>query len=342
MRDSSILDILPLGFPWQTLDPFLFCVFHEDFYPQGNAQLGPAASLKGRSLGQDFTLKDGWRMYHGESVPGFPGHPHRGFETITVVNRGTVDHADSAGAAGRYGGGDVQWMTAGRGLQHSEMFPLLNSQEDNPLELFQIWLNLPRAKKLVEPHFKMLWNEQIPRVQLQDETGKQIRLDVIAGDFEGHSPPAPPPDSWAADPEHQVLIWTLCLEAGAQWTLPAAERKDLNRMLYFFKGESLQLNGTHLPLMHGAKLDPGQEIQVKNGEAETRLLLLQGQAINEPVAQHGPFVMNYKAEILQAIDDFQKTEFGGWPWERRDPVHGPASQGRFARHADGREETPQT
>jgi redox-sensitive bicupin YhaK (pirin superfamily) len=96
--------------------------------------MGPAASLAGRQLGQDFEGKDGWRMYHGEDVPGFPGHPHRGFETITIVRSGYIDHSDSLGAAARYGRGDVQWLTAGRGILHAEMFPLIERQRGNPLE----------------------------------------------------------------------------------------------------------------------------------------------------------------------------------------------------------------
>ena len=124
---DAIKSIKPLGFPWQTQDPFLFCVHHEDFYPKGNDEMGPSASLAGRSIGNDFAInKENWRMYHGRRVPGFPAHPHRGFETVTIVTKGVVDHSDSLGAAGRFGFGDVQRMTAGRGVQQCEKFPHLN------------------------------------------------------------------------------------------------------------------------------------------------------------------------------------------------------------------------
>src|SRR4029078_7101352 len=138
--------------PWPVRDPFLFCVHHDDAYPAGNEAFGPKASLEGGEIGQDFAGKDGWRMYHGDVVPGFPAHPHRGFETVTIVRRGLIDHSDSLGATARFGGGDVQWLTAGRGIVHSEMFPLLNREAGNPLELFQIWLNLPARLELVPPH----------------------------------------------------------------------------------------------------------------------------------------------------------------------------------------------
>jgi quercetin 2,3-dioxygenase len=338
MSSSAVLNIFQLGFPWQTSDPFLFCVYHQDFYPKGNAQFGPATSLEGREIGQDFTLKDGWRMYHGQEVPGFPGHPHRGFETITVVEKGLVDHADSQGAAGRYGGGDVQWMTAGKGLQHSEMFPLLQSGQENPTELFQIWLNLPKANKLVAPHFRMFWAENIPQIALQDSAGKNIQLKLVAGALDGLSAPLPPPDSWAADPKHEVAVWVIALEAGAQWELPAAQ-SGLMRTLYFFEGQTLQVADQSVACGQGVTLDPSQAVNLHNGEQNSRLLLLQGRPIAEPVAQYGPFVMNTRAEIAQAFEDYQVDQFGGWPWPSSEPVHG--QRGRFARYADGREEVPE-
>ena len=192
---NDVLETLPLGFPWVTVDPFLFCVHHDDAYPAANEQLGPAASLEGRDLGQDFEGKNGWRMYHGLRVPGFPQHPHRGFETVTVVRRGLVDHSDSLGATARYGHGDVQWLTAGRGILHAEMFPLVDRERANPLELFQIWLNLPRTSKMVEPYFTMLWNDQVPRFEAPG-----VQVMVVAGSLGQVRPPSPPPHSWASTP----------------------------------------------------------------------------------------------------------------------------------------------
>src|SRR6266700_2199549 len=164
--DDPVLEISPLGFQWATIDPFLFCVHHVDDYPAGNDAMGPAASLTGRDLGMDFAGVDGWRMYHGTTVPGFPQHPHRGFETVTFVRRGLIDHSDSLGAAARFGRGDAQWLTAAKGISHCEMFPLLDASGPNPVELFQIWLNLPARDKLVAPHFTMLWDRSIPRVEV--------------------------------------------------------------------------------------------------------------------------------------------------------------------------------
>jgi len=136
---GAVLGYQPLTPPWQTLDPFLFCMHHDDRYPAGNGAYGPArAMLAGRSIGQDFSGRDGWNMYHGTTVPGFPQHPHRGFETVTVVRRGLLDHSDSLGAAARYGEGDLQWLTAGQGVVHAEMFPLLQTEAANPVELFMV------------------------------------------------------------------------------------------------------------------------------------------------------------------------------------------------------------
>jgi redox-sensitive bicupin YhaK (pirin superfamily) len=272
-------------------------------------------------------------MYHGQVVPGFPQHPHRGFETVTVARRGFIDHSDSLGAAARYGQGDVQWLTAGAGIVHAEMFPLLERSLPNPVELFQIWLNLPAARKMAQPHFSMLWRDTIPEVALE---GARVR--VVAGALEGRSAPRPPPSSWASSPEADLAIWTLTLAAGEGCTLPPA-RPGTNRTLYFFRGHGLALEGRAVPLMHGVRVRGDASVRLVAGPAEAEVLVLQGRPIGEPVAQHGPFVMNSRAQLVQAFTDYQRTGFGGWPWPGGDPVH-PREAGRFARHPDGRHERP--
>ncbi len=316
----------------------MFCVHHDDAYPAGNDQMGPAASLSGRELGQDFAGKDGWRMYLGERVPGFPGHPHRGFETVTIVQRGLIDHADSLGAAARFGRGDVQWLTAGRGIVHSEMFPLLDRAAPNPLELFQIWLNLPRADKMVDPHFAMLWADAIPHHVERDAAGRTTEVTVVAGRLGDGAVPPPPPHSWAARPESDVAIWSIRMQPGAAWTLPPA-RAGSNRTLYWFRGSALQVGDRALTKPCGIALVPDAAVPLLAGPgvADVELLVLQGRPIGEPIVQHGPFVMNTRAEIQQAFADYQRTQFGGWPWPDESPVHG-RTEGRFARHADGRVE----
>jgi quercetin 2,3-dioxygenase len=333
MNNDVLISVKPLGFMWSVLNPFLFCAHHLDHYPPGNDEMGPAATLHGRNLGQDFTLKDGWRMYHGDVIPGFPVHPHRGFETITIVRNGLVDHCDSHGQAGRYGQGDVQWMTAGAGLQHSEMFPLVKMDNDNPTELFQLWLNLPRVKKFAEPHFKMLWAEDIPKHTIIGDNGKSVEVKVIAGTIGGVAALPPAPDSWAGDPANEVAVWTINMEPGARFTIPAAEIK-VNRMLYFHHGSSLMAGATEVVSNHAMEVEGRRELTIVNGSSESHLLLLQGKPLDEPVVQYGPFVMNTESEIRQAFSDYRKTEFGGWPWPRRDQVH-PRAKGRFAQYRDG-------
>jgi quercetin 2,3-dioxygenase len=335
LPDDPIRAVSPLSFPWQTSDPFLFCAYHDDAYPAGDERLAPAASLEGREIGQDFAGKDGWRMYHGDVVPGFPQHPHRGFETVTVVRKGTIDHADSLGATARYGAGDTQWLTAGGGIVHSEMFPLLDRARPNPLELFQIWLNLPRANKLVEPHFDMFWRGATPTYRHTDAAGRSTEVTVIAGQLGELRAPPPPPNSWAANPKAEVAIWTIKMAPGAQWTLPRAPA-GAGRSLYFFRGSTIRIGDR--AVLRSSRIELREaEVAIVNGPDEGELLLLQGRPIGEPVAQVGPFVMSSREELQQAFADYQRTGFGGWRWPSDGPVF-PETEARFARYPDGRVE----
>ena len=343
---QAILESVALGPRWPCLDPFLFCAHHDDSYPASDGRMGvQAVEFEGREMGSDFSAKDGFSMYHGEGVPGFPGHPHRGFETVTLVRKGLIDHADSLGAAARFGGGDVQWLTAGKGIQHSEMFPLLNADRPNPLELFQIWLNLPAQSKMVEPHFTMFWNEQIPRLVHSDAGGRKTTVTVVAGALPGADQPlVPPPESWASQAGSDVAIWTLDLEPGARWTMPRAAGDDTHRMLYFFVGQRMSVGGEAVSKHLAMHVDAQQDLELVNtGDDLVELVLLQGRPIGETVAQYGPFVMNTQEEIMQAMQDYRRTQFGGWPWKADDPVHG-AENRRFARYpgASADEEPPRT
>jgi redox-sensitive bicupin YhaK (pirin superfamily) len=336
--NDPVVKTSPLGVPWQTADPFLFCVHHMDRYPAANDNMGPAASLAVRDIGMDFSGADGWSMYHGSVVPGFPQHPHRGFETVTFVRQGLVDHSDSLGATARFGRGDVQWLTAGSGIVHCEMFPLLSRTGPNPTELFQIWLNLPADDKMVDPYFTMQWSEEIPRLALSDPDGHRGELTVIAGTIDGIRPLAAPPDSYASSAESDLAIWHIVLEPLARWEVPPASSAATTRTLYVFEG-SMSVAGHAVDASTGVVVRPLDAATVIAGSEGAELLVLQGRPIGEPVAQYGPFVMNDRAGIDQAISDYQTTGFGGWPWPTDDPVH-PRLAGRFARHADGRLEVP--
>ena len=330
MTSGAVIDIVELDFQWKGLDPFIFTMHHVDAYPQGNEVQGPAARLDGRRIGSDFSGTDGWSMYHGASVPGFPQHPHRGFETVTVVRTGYVDHSDSLGATARYGGGDVQWLTTGSGIQHAEMFPLIRNDRDNPLELFQIWLNLPPESKMVPAYFRMLWSEEIPTI----EPSPGVVVDVIAGRLDGHVAPAPPPDSWGSDPRGDLAIWLIRLEPGASWNMPAAG-SGVNRMLHFFDGSTATVDAIPVRRGQGVQVEGAAGVPIVNDSGATaEFLLLQGRPIGAPVFQLGPFVMNTPDQLQQAFDDYRRTGFGGWPWATADPVHA-RTDGRFALHADG-------
>jgi quercetin 2,3-dioxygenase len=332
------IHIEKMGFQLIVKSPFIACMHHKDLFPAGNDNMEPVHYLPGRSIGNDFNHSAPWRMYYGDKIPGFPVHPHRGFETITVVTKGFADHHDSKGSQGRYGKGDVQWMTAGAGIQHSEMFPLLNEEGNNTMELFQIWLNLPQKDKFATPAYRMMWNEKIPLLVQTNEAGKTARIKLIAGNCKGEKSLEPPPASWAADRNNHVGIWLVDMEPEATIILPPVSA-TLNRMIYLFEGEKLSIYEEELKKGYCAELNGNADIFIKNGKKRAHLLLLEGEPINEPVAAYGPFVMNSMPEVQQAYEDYQKSRFGGWPWDTDDPVC-LKKKPRFAKHADGTIERP--
>ena len=340
---------MPPG-PWTPGgDTFLYCAYHVDHFPAAHGDsLGVDPDLlRGRNIGSDFSDKDGFNMYHGsEGVPGFPQHPHRGFETVTLMRQGLVDHADSMGCSARFGDGDTQWVTTGRGIMHSEMMPLLNRSGPNVYEGFQVWLNLPRRSKMSEPHFTMFWREHTPRVESVNEAGRRTQVTLVAGELSGRRALPPPPASWASSAEADVAIMLIeLLEAGATFTLPpVATGSKARRQLYLHKGAGVTLDGVRIQggsdVKVAIELSPTASVSFSATEGTASLLLLQGAALGEPVAKYGPFVMNTREEIAQAFADFRSTQFGGWPHKDPAPVHA-RDQKRFAKHADGRTEHPE-
>lgn len=261
------------------------------------AQEATAASLAGRHIGRDFEGRDGWRMYHGRRIPGFPRHPHRGFETVTIVYQGEVAHQDTAGNGGLIGPGDVQWMTAGAGLMHEEYHSDRFAQSGGTLEMVQLWVNLPARDKLVDPAYQAITADDIPVVELPEGAGS---LRVIAGDYDGHTGPA--------RTHTPMQVWDIRLQAGRQTKLTLPEG---------WGGALVTLHGP--VLINDSSISRDAELAVLSREgsgitleanADATVLLLSGEPIDEPVVGHGPFVMNTTEEIRQALSDFHGGRFG--------------------------------
>jgi len=222
-------------------------------------------------------------------IAGFPDHPHRGFETVTYMLAGRMRHADNKGNSGLLGPGSVQWMTAGRGIVHSE----LPEQENGLMWGFQLWVNLPASKKLTEPRYQDIPAQEIPEVV--PEPG--VRARVVAGEFSGATGPV---QGISTDP----IFLDLALEAAKSVLIPLPTK--YNAFIYVYEG-SIQL-GLKSP---GAKrnqlavLGSGSHIDLSGGSTGARIILVAGRPCNEPVARYGPFVMNTEEEIRQAFADYQ-------------------------------------
>ena len=225
-------------------------------------------------------------------LAGFPSHPHRGFETVTYMLDGHMQHKDSGGNTGDLGPGDVQWMSAARGLIHSEM-PL---QTEGRMRGFQLWLNLPAKEKMHPPAYRDIAAGEIPSVPIDRGAVK-----VIAGEFRGTRGAV---HGGSTDPHY----WDVHLEPGA--VFEAALPADYNAFVYAYEGEAF-VGEEHKALPHRAAglLSTGDKVGIVAGAQGARVLLLAGKPIGEPVVQYGPFVMNTRQEIEQAIADFQAGEF---------------------------------
>jgi len=224
-------------------------------------------------------------------------HPHRGFETVTIVYEGVLAHRDSAGNAGVIGPGDVQWMTAASGVVHEEMHEREFARKGGTLQAIQLWVNLPRAFKMSAPRYQSILDAEIPAVPLERDAGV---LRVIAGSFQGRKGPA--------RTFTPVELYDIRLRAGARVTLSVPEGQ--NTALFVLQGR-VAVNGAReageaeLVVYQRQGTDIGIEAR-----DESRLLLMSGEPINEPIARYGPFVMNTKAELMQAVQDYGAGKMG--------------------------------
>jgi redox-sensitive bicupin YhaK (pirin superfamily) len=255
------------------------------------------------NLGQQispFLLLDyaGPTYYPPTNQPrGVGEHPHRGFETVTIVYQGAVDHRDSAGNAGTIGPGDVQWMTAASGVVHEEKHEKKFAEQGGTLEAIQLWVNLPKAFKMGSPRYQTILNQDIPTVPLTQDAG-MVR--VIAGEFHGRRGPAT-----TVTPMH---LYDLRLKAGHRTELIVPS--SYNTALFVLHGRVV-LNNAHTAQSAELVLfDTGGDHIIIETEHDATVLLLSGEPIHEPVASYGPFVMNTQAEILQAMDDYRAGKMG--------------------------------
>lgn len=227
-------------------------------------------------------------------------HPHRGFETVTIVYQGELEHRDSTGSGGLIGPGDVQWMTAASGILHEEFHSAAFTEQGGTLEMVQLWVNLPARDKLAAPGYQTLLDQDIPLVPLDDGAGS---LRLIAGEFAEQQGPA---RTFTA-----MDVWDIRLNADKPLTLPVTEGRST--ALIVLRG-TLLVNGSQLVReAQMVLLDrAGDELLLKANN-QALVLLLSGEPIDEPVVGYGPFVMNSQAEIAQAVKDFQSGAFGQLP-----------------------------
>lgn len=226
----------------------------------------------------------------------FGPHPHRGFETVTFILEGSLAHADSASHQSVIHAGGVQWMTAGSGIVHAEISPPEFLREGGPLEILQLWVNLPAHLKMSEPHYVGLQQADIPAIALPG--GGELNL--MAGEWQGHAGPV--------ETLTGVFMSTLKLPAGAHEQLPVAPGRQV--FLYVVNGD-VEVGGEPVQPHHLIEVDrDGSSLDIE-ASSDARLLFGHGDVIDEPVYSHGPFVMNTREEIVQAVDDYQNGKFGG-------------------------------
>ncbi len=323
-----------LSMHWDTEDPFIFASHHEDDYPKGNAQMAPPLmEISGRNLGRDYQKFFGFRMYNGKVVPGFPLHAHWGYETVTLPQIGYVDHSDSEGNTGRFGFGDVQWVSAPSFYEHCEMYPLVDQENRNPNDITQLMIALPlEMKNLPEISVNTVWKEDMPIIRSEG-----CAVQIIGGEFGGKSVSSPSEHSWA-DGTHGVRILRIEMEPDAKLRIdPAAE--GANRNLYYVSGDRADIMGEEVIWNARMKIAASADIDIQNGKERSVFWLLEGIPIGQRMSMFGPVMLSSDAEVREAMQTIRKQELERWPWELVDRVN-PIDSGRFMLRKDGTRETP--
>jgi len=332
-KPKTVQKIVDINIHWSGDDPFTFVSHHHDKYPHGNAQMAPPLDLiAGRNLGRDYQERFGFRMYHGRVVPGFPMHAHWGYETVTIAEKGFVDHFDTEKNYGRYGNGDVQWTFASSRYEHNEMYPLIDQENDNPVHITQIMINLPLDRKNTGNAVNNIWSENIPVF-----TDGEKEITLYCGTYGGRSLYSPNPDSWAKE-ENSVRIMKAVLQPGASFSLDALPG-GVDRNVYFVSGKDAVMDGTRIKPNLRFKTVRETSINIVNGEEKSEFWILEGRPIGEKQAAFGPVILKDLDEVRSSMYEIRVNEFKEWPWGVMD-VTNPLDMGRELHRPDGSVEKP--
>lgn len=329
---GKILKVQDAIMHWDCEDPFIFTSHHYDLYPEGNVQQAPPLEeINRRSLGHDYDKVFGYRMYDGKVSPGFPIHPHWGYETFSVASQGYVDHFDNMGNQGRYGYGDMQWVSAGSFYVHNEMYPLAFTDRENPVLLTQIHLNLPIKDKDTPNEVRTVWLEDIPVVK-----GEGYEISVYCGHFADTDGVPANPVSWAADPSHHVKIAMIRMEPGA--TVDISPTEAVHRNIYLTEGRAT-VDGQEFPGNTRLKIDPKEGISVTMGDSASEIWVLEGDPIGEKQTSFGPVVKGKFKEVRRDNQYIREHIMDGWCWDYVNQKQDLGTE-RFFMDGDGKESRP--
>lgn len=332
--DGPVLKEQAAPLHWDTDDPFLFASHHFDPYPKGNElQAPPYEQVKKKDLGNDYYRIFGYRMYTGKVSPGFQLHAHWGYETITMASKGYVDHFDSLGNQGRYGYGDMQWISAGSRYHHCEMYPLAFQDRPNPQLITQIMINLPLKEKNTPVQVTTVWKEDLAEVK-----GEGWTATLLAGSLNGVTAEVPNKVSWAADPSHHVRIMRLDMSPGSVFVLEPSEA--VSRNIYITE-EKASVAGKEYPAGTRLKMRSECPAEIRMGENGSEVWVLEGDPLGEKQSQWGPVVLGSDSEVRKANNEIREKETEDWQWDYVNQKQ-PLGTERFFRSADGTESRPRS